>query len=117
MASTPDDGFLSSDQNINRFLCKQKLNLRYFIQPLKTLPVELTETYFCLLFFVILFLFPLDSFFFLIEIELYLQTKFKKRKEKVIYFGVQEFEKRNCATCHTGGREKPSSCRGGYTLG
>ena len=44
MASTPDDGFLSSDQNINRFLCKQKLNLRYFIQPLKTLPVELTGT-------------------------------------------------------------------------
>ena len=44
MASTPDDGFLSSDQNINRFLCKQKLNPRYFIQLLETLPIELIRT-------------------------------------------------------------------------
>ena len=60
------------------------LNPKSLIQLLKTLPVNLTETYFCLSFFVILFLFLLDSFFFLIEIKLYLYTKFKKEKRTVI---------------------------------
>ena len=45
MASAPDDGSLSLDQDTNRFLCRWGLNFRFLIQLSKTLLVELTRTH------------------------------------------------------------------------
>ena len=45
MASAPDNSSLLSDQDTNQFWCRRGLNPRSLIQPLKTLPVELTGTH------------------------------------------------------------------------
>ena len=44
MVSTPDDDSLSSDQDTNQFLVYGGLNPRSLVQPLETLPIELTRS-------------------------------------------------------------------------
>ena len=43
LVSIPDDNFLLSDQDTNRFLVQVGIKPQTFIQPLETLSVELTE--------------------------------------------------------------------------
>ena len=45
MTSTLDESSLSSDQDNNRFWYRRGLNPKSLIQPLKTLPDELTKTH------------------------------------------------------------------------
>ena len=45
MTFIPNDSYLSSNQDINRFLVYVELNPRFLIQPLKNLPVKLTGSY------------------------------------------------------------------------
>ena len=45
MVSIHDDNSLSSDQDTNQFLVYGGLNPRSLVQPLETLPIELTRTH------------------------------------------------------------------------
>ena len=45
MTFAPNNSSLLSDQDINQFWCRRRLNPRFLIQPSETLPVELTGTH------------------------------------------------------------------------
>ena len=61
MASALDKHSLSSDQDINQFQCRRRLNPRSLIQPSETLLVDLTGTYYFLNLYC--FIYTVQNFF------------------------------------------------------
>ena len=54
------------------FLCKRRLNLKYFIQPSETLPVKLAETHLLYIILVFFFFFLRKLYIILVDLKRYI---------------------------------------------